>query len=533
MNASCEGKISYLEIKRDGVVVEALHDIGNMLLNDALTQSGHFTVDSAWTFLSTTPQSAPLPGLFSQTGLQVAVESGSFGFDSSHVGNVIQFSNGSRSIISSVTNATTVGVATTDQKNIIPSEARMYYTNTTFDDINSGPWVQRSTVGELLSTDIDKLAGQFTQEYEVVLGEAAADYPLGAVYFGNTVESEVYARVILPTPMSIKSGDVVTLRYRYTRTLSNLMTPLSNIPMPFESFPSLYSIDSITSDGSLLTISTSDPTHYANGDEIIISNSNSYGYTVGQITPNGAYWELILSEAHGFVVGDEITITQSQLSGYNGNYVVSDVIDTTTIRINNSNSIGISYSGKVSHSNSQGLYDGTFTISNTINASMFQVASDINGSDGGGGHVTNIDRCTICLGDMGDGLSWAELKNPFTALIVEDAPPSGGFVDPDGAISIPPTVVNRREVLDFGSNGQALNSNTTYTITEPSVSNGFLSMIEFKLGTTNTPSRFTQLVLGRDDNAHWGFGIDFDSVQTIPNGSDMTFALGLSIRQSL
>jgi hypothetical protein len=425
-------------VYREGKLIYDSGWIKNLLTNGAIVngflvagirQSGLTCV----TYTDTTPNFDDMNGTYSQSGTTLARAMGTGVFASGDVGKEVKFGTGERCHI--VTFGSTTSVTVSKSQTVAATTLRRY-----------GGTIFNSTAGASASaaatfaTTSSLTTGLWQGTHSCTFSPAVSGYTVGSISMST------FARVVLPTPVVLATGDQLQFNYivqvqagsrvQYTTTASSI----------FSGYPYAFGIASITGSGTAFTVTTAETHNFSTGDAINLNNIVPLRKAITSISSNSTTWTVI-APSHGLSATNAIVHEGVSVAGYNGSWTVASVIDGNTYTVTNASNPGAATGGTQRLATPGTYFGGAWTVaSGTPGTTTLTVTSSITGPavDTSGTATAKdeakVDMWGAIFGSVTTSMACAAFQesSQFTVPAVDTSGAPVGGTPVNGSISASP-----------------------------------------------------------------------------------------------
>ena len=380
IKSKLSGQIDWLRVvDKHGNIKHELKNLPNILLNSALSTSGAFLNSAsvgAFAMSATAESYEDLDGTWNQTGniITRATGTGTFPSSPSQIGQELRWGTGERCHVTARASDISITVSG-PTRTITGGTIRRYDVNGSGPASSSTGSNQTSSASTLLSEAWDDVSGTYVVSRRFNFGSSATSYTLGSIVLS------VYARIKLPTPITIDIDDQLQFVYTATETVIG-RSQTYELGSESVGLPQKYSILSIVGDSTNVDVTFSAATHFLAGDKLDLRTVVPKRFAISSATSNSTTFTINTTLAHGLSISDSVTIEGASLAGYNGTFTVASVVDTDTITITDAANPGaMGVSGTIRLATPASYFEdlGLATIASMVSSSVARITSSITG----------------------------------------------------------------------------------------------------------------------------------------------------------
>lgn len=408
LNAAAKGRMQVHVVNRKGEVIKTMPWQDNLILDQGM----NYYATNNWANLmsfcvagtGTTPTRDIMDGTADQSGTTVTLTGSTYSFSAGDVNKWIGWAAGGyQAKITAYLSATQV---TVDRSQTVSTATATLYR---CDQVGLATEVKRTNTYPVYTyTDGRGASATFTsvgppsvmtlrRTYDFTAEVGSVNYTEIGISPVATVANNLFARILLAGAVTVTSGQQLRITYELAITISGTNRPAQTLTSS-TGWPYTYSIASITSNGTSITLTTSIAHHYVAGGSITIAGAKRTRFTISAAISTGANFTLTTSAPHGRGVGDTIIIEGMTPSGYNGTWTTDTGTTGSTIVVTTGANPGTgTVFGNVRQAEPGTWYDGTWTIA-SVGASTVVITSAITpGSAGADGTAKNNLGATMYI----------------------------------------------------------------------------------------------------------------------------------------
>lgn len=375
------------------------------------------------TFTSTAENFEDLDGTWSQSGNTITRSSGTGTFPSSpsQLGNELYWydaggDTGHRCHVTARASDTSITVSGAAKTITAGSLRRFIVNGSGISDPSTGAQ-QSSTSATNVSNVFDDTTGTRVTTYSVIFPSAVSAYTLGSII------PQSFSRILLDTPIAIEIDDQLQYTYEATETVSGR---LQEYELGSESvgIPQKHSMTSIVGNGSQVDVTFSGPTHFAAGDKLDLRGVIPKKIAISSITADGTKWTFNTATAHNLLTSDSVIVEGATIGAYNGTWVVSNVVDADTFEVADVTSPGSSgAAGTVRLATPGSFFDdlGLATIASMPSSSVARITSTMTGPDVEPALIGGDPGVTVVLKRKTSTTQWRLFAAASTCLAFNEA----------------------------------------------------------------------------------------------------------------
>lgn len=333
LDTTLSGRILSLEVRdKHGRVKVRQENIPNIVMIQSTWTDAQMGLPSNThrTFTSSAESWEDLPGTWSQSGNTITRASGSGTFPSSpsQIANELYWydaggDTGHRCHVTARASDTSITVSGA-AKTITGGKIRRFIVNGSGVSDSTGSQ-QSSSSATQASSVYNDTAGTRTVVYDVSFPSAVSAYTL------RSIIPQSFSRIVLPAPIAIEVDDQLQYTYEVTETVSGRFQQY-DLGVEAVGIPQKHSMTSIVGNGSYVDVTFSGATHFAAGDKLDLRNVVCLRKAITSINSDGTKWTFVVT-GHGRSVSDSIIVENAAVGGYNGTWTISNVVDANTFEV--------------------------------------------------------------------------------------------------------------------------------------------------------------------------------------------------------